>query len=111
MEFSVERLEKIKVSALMLEEKLLHYAKSNSSAASLHAQLKDLIDKAKQGQITQPVKSVPASYAFTFNETPLATKYPDLKTLYVKFKVEITMKDPDSLRKMVKKIRQENEHS
>ena len=102
-----EKQEKIRESAIALEEKLLEYSKNDPSAASLYTQLKDLIDKAKQGKITQPVESVPASYAFSFNETPLAARYPDLKKSYSDFRFEIKHEDTNSILELMHEIKQQ----
>ena len=100
-----EKQEKIRECAIALEEKLLEYSKNDPSAASLHEQLKGLIDKAKHLQITDAVETVPARYAFSFNETPLATRYPDLKSAYSRFCLEVTtIDDNTSLLELIRKI-------
>lgn len=102
-----EKQQKIREYAIALESKLLEYSKDDSDVASLHTQLKDLIDKAKQGEITQPVKNVPASYAFSFNETPLATRYPDIKRSYSDFRFEIRHEDTNSILELMHEIKQQ----
>jgi len=104
---TLEKQEKIRECAIALEEKLLEYSKDDPSVTSLHEQLKDLIERAKQLQITQPVKSVPASYAFSFNETPLAARYPDLKKSYSDFRFEIKHEDTNSILELMHEIKQQ----
>lgn len=79
----------IKTTAVALEILLQKYAQSDSEAAGLFEALKQLIMRAKNGNVSAPMEwsDIPGSYFFT--EGTLR-KYRDLEKAFAEFRIELT---------------------
>lgn len=93
----------IKKCAENLESLLIKYSKSSKEADLLYDSLIDLITKAKQGGLTQPLKYSDVPGDFFFTERNLG-RYLDLESAYAKFKIEISVGKTDQIKALLKTI-------
>ncbi|WDY57032.1 hypothetical protein [Pseudomonas sp. PSKL.D1] len=79
----------LKKTALHLEEQLNIHSKIDPEAIALHADLKQLLENAKTGNVTEPIEvgAVPGRYRFTERNLQ---QYGELEEAYAKFSIEIT---------------------
>lgn len=79
----------LKKTALHLEEQLIIHSKIDPEAVALHSDLKQLLENAKAGAVTEPIEvgAVPGRYRFTERNLQ---QYGDLEEAYAKFSIEIT---------------------
>ena len=97
-------LEPLRQYAEKLERALMKYKKDNEAGA-LADSLRDLVERAKQGSIKEPIDygKVPGSYFF--NEGRLR-QYPDLEEAYAEFKLEVTGGETEEAKKALDMIAQ-----
>jgi len=90
-------IDKIEISAKILEEKLKEYADKDAQAARLYDDLKPLLELAKSRKILSPLEvgEVPGRYRFSENGLQ---KYSDLEHVYAVFSIEITGGEPPTLK-------------
>jgi len=82
--------EQLKQIATEFENIAESYSKTDDDIRILLESLKEILQKAKSGGITKPVKFVPGVYSFLDGEL---SRYPDLELLYSKLKLALNAGD------------------
>jgi hypothetical protein len=87
---------KLRNTALNLQDKLDKYSKLDLEAAALYSDLKPLLELAKSGNLSEPIRvgALPGSYRFAEN----LQQYGELEDAYADFSIEVTGGEPLALR-------------